>query len=133
MKNHFNLLLAFVATSAVMMIFEFTNSLLFPFPEGMDQNSLAAVRSFSAGLPDTAMILVFCGWLFGTILGTSILLKRVQERAVAMKLAYILAVILTLFALLNNFLFIPDKIWVQVVTIPFFACVVYVVTKYYRN
>lgn len=128
MQKYLYLLLAFVATSAVMMGFEFTNSFFFPFPEGLDTNNLEVVRAFSSSLPYTAMIMVFLGWLFGTIVGTIIILKKIGE----VKFAYILAGILTFFALANNYLFVPEKIWVQFVTVPFFFLVVHFTSKYLK-
>jgi hypothetical protein len=129
MKKYLYLLLAFVAASAVMMLFEFTNSKLFPFPLELDTNDLEAVRAYSATMPDTVMSMVFLGWLFGTVLATWILLKYTRD----VTLAYIHAGILTVLALGNNYLFIPAKVWVQIVTLPFFFIVVWVVHRYYKR
>lgn len=56
------LIIGFVAASIVMMAFEYTNSLLFPFPNGFDTSNLEAVRVFAVNI---SLAIYICGnWLF---------------------------------------------------------------------
>jgi hypothetical protein len=80
-------------------------------------------------MPNTALVMVFMGWIIGTIVGTKILLKYTLDR----KLAYYHAGILTVLAMVNNYLYIPSKWWVQVVTVPIFFVVVWVVIHFSKN
>ena len=69
MRNMLAVIAGFVVAAAVMMGFEFANSLLFPFPPGMDTNDLEAVRAFAATMPLSALILVAAGWTIGSFAG----------------------------------------------------------------
>jgi len=127
MKKYLYLLLAFVLTSAVMTLFEFINSFIFPFPEFLDRNNLEAVRAFTVTMPDTALIMILLGWFFGTILGTYTVLKFTKST----KLIYIHAGVLTILAVINNYLFMgTDRLWFSVLTLPFFFVVAWGTKKY---
>lgn len=41
-----------------------------PFPPGMNEHDMAAIKAFVATLPVSAMVLVLVGWFVGTLAGT---------------------------------------------------------------
>jgi hypothetical protein len=76
---------AFVATSCVMMVFEYTNHLMYPFPEGFDTTNLQAIQEFGKTMPIFAFVMILLGWFFGTILGVWILNKYLVVKNEATK------------------------------------------------
>jgi len=117
MKKIFSVLLGFVASSLTMMAFEFTNSLLFPFPADLDKQSLEQIRAFAAQMPLTALILVACGWILGSTLGGYVSTKLSKTKTAATALT--LGAVLTLFAGLNAWM-IQNPLWFHVGGLPIF-------------
>ncbi len=105
---------AFITISLV----EFINSLLYPFPPGMSMTDLPAIVSFSKAQPPQLFVNVLIGWIVGTVVATMIIVRKTGEK----RLAYISAGVLTLMALLNNFVFLPGvhPLWFTVVGLPLF-------------
>lgn len=137
MKNILIFIGAFVATSVVMMAFEFTNHLLYPFPAGLDTTNLAAIQEFGKTMPTFAFIMIVLGWLFGTVLGVWILDKYLVKGSEEMKIKIIygFAILLTALAIMNNFMYVGlgNRLWFEVVTVPFFVLVTYLTLKFVKN
>jgi hypothetical protein len=68
-KHVWPALAGFVVASIVMLIFEYTNSFLFPIPADVNWNDGEAVRKFTSSLPWTAYVLVVLGWMIGAFKG----------------------------------------------------------------
>lgn len=137
MKNTLIFIGAFVATSVVMMGFEFTNHMLYPFPEGMDTTNLAAIQQFGLTMPTFAFMMILLGWLFGTILGVWILNKYlvVKSGATKVKVIYGFAGMLTALAIMNNFMYVGlgNRLWFEVLTVPVFIVVTYLTLRFINN
>lgn len=114
----------FIAASIIMMVFESINSLIYPFPEGMNTRDLVAVRAFADTLPATAFILVFLGWAKGAAVGTWLagLIARYFGAAGSYRATALpIAIILSLAGILNQQMF-QFPIWTAIVgTALFFA------------
>lgn len=108
---------ALVAAFAVMMCFEFVNSLFFPFPAGMDVNNLEAVRAFSISLPWNAYILIWFGWVLGSSLAGWLVVRISGEKTD--KLPVIVGLILTALGI-ANFLMLTHPIWFVIIGLPMF-------------
>lgn len=117
MKKTFSILIGFVASSLTMMAFEFTNSLLFPFPADLDKQSLEQIRAFAAQMPLTALILVACGWILGSTVGGYVSTKLSKTKSSATALT--LGGVLTLFAGLNAWM-IQNPLWFHLGGLPVF-------------
>lgn len=134
MKNTLIFVGAFVATSAVMMAFEYTNHLLYPFPVGLDTTNLAAIQEFGKTMPAFAFVMILLGWLFGTILGVWILNKYLAKGSEEMKIKIIygFAILLTVLAIMNNFMYVGfgNRLWFEILTIPVFILVTYTTLKF---
>ena len=134
MKNILIFIGAFVATSAVMMGFEFTNHMLYPFPEGLDTTNLAAIQQFGLTMPIFAFVMILLGWFFGTILGVWILNKYLvlKNEATKVKVIYGFAALLTALAIMNNFMYVGlgNRMWFEIITVPFFVLVAYLTMKF---
>jgi hypothetical protein len=137
MKNTLVFIGAFVATSVVMTGFEFTNHLMYPFPEGLDTTNLIAIHQFGLTMPTFAFVMILLGWFFGTILGVWILNKYlvVKSEVVKVKVIYGFAVLLTALAIINNFMYVGlgNRLWFEVLTVPFFILVAYLTLKFIKN
>ncbi len=105
----------FITASMVMMAFEFTNSFLFPFPEGFDTQSIVAVQAFAAEKSPQIFYLVLLGWTAGALVGgyvTAWLSHEARFRQGA-----VLAVFLVLAGVLNHLL-INHPLWFNLVAFP---------------
>lgn len=111
-----------VVSSAVMMTFEYVNSKIFEFPEGMDTENLEQVRAFAETLPWQAYILVFTGWMIGAFIGAWVTEKLSKEKKYVLSLA--LAIILS-FAAILNYIMLKDAILFYFATIPLFFVTTY--------
>jgi hypothetical protein len=100
----------FIVASAVMMVFEFTNSKIFTFPANLDRSDLNAVREFARTLPQTAFLLVLGGWAVGSFLAGWVVRKIARESGLT--LPVILSALLLLGGILN-FMFLPHPLWVM--------------------
>lgn len=116
------LLVAFV----IMMLFEFTNSRLYPFPAGFDVKDLNALKAFTRTLPPFAFIMVLLGWTGGSwVAGVVVSKMTPNNRIGARNLTFVVGGLLTFFGLLNNFIFLPgiQPLWFVLAGIPtFLAC-----------
>jgi hypothetical protein len=112
----------FALASAVMMLFEYTNSFFFPLPENLDWYDTAAVQAFTASLPYTAFILVYLGWCAGAFLGSYIITNMTRE--ITYSLSLTLGIILAILGLLNNTM-LGHPLWFTVLAIPQFIICTY--------
>lgn len=117
----------FVVASVVMMVFEYTNSLLFPFPAGFDTHDGAAVQAFAAQFSPQIFYLVLIGWTVGACVGgyvTAWISKETHFRHGA-----VLAVLLVLAGILNYFI-VHSPLWFNVVAFPALGVGTYLGHKY---
>lgn len=103
--------LAFLSAFIIMMVFEYVNSLLFPFPAGMDVMNLDAVRSFTDNLPWTGYILVFVGWMVASFVG-GFIVTRVSKTSSWIP-SFMVGLVLTALGIVN-FLMIQHPAWMIV-------------------
>jgi len=111
MKKLIPILAGLIAAFAVMMTFEFTNSLLFPFPADLDTQSLEQVRAFAAQMPHTALILVALGWMIGSTLGGYVSTKLSKSKE--LRPALTVGIVLTLLGAVNAWM-IQNPLWFHV-------------------
>jgi hypothetical protein len=78
-KNIWPILTGFFTASITMMICEFTNSFLFPFPENFDNKNQQMIIEFTNSHSPNIFILVALGWILGGIFGGIILTKISQK------------------------------------------------------
>jgi hypothetical protein len=119
-----SLLTAFV----VMLAFEYTNALMFPFPAELDVNNLEQVRDFARSLPFFAFLMVMLGWAAGSfIAGVVVTLLSKRNLNHGRKLTIFVGVLLTLFGIFNNFVFLPgvQPIWLVVLGVVIFMIFAY--------
>ncbi|MBP9669595.1 MAG: hypothetical protein KBE09_04890 [Candidatus Pacebacteria bacterium] len=102
----------------VMLAFEFANSYLFPFPEGLDRMNLEAVRAFAQTLPASAYILVLLGWFFGSCAAGWALSRYLPTATVLHVL--VIGGFLTLNGVLNNLMLLHPW-WVNLFGLPLFV------------
>jgi uncharacterized membrane protein YsdA (DUF1294 family) len=125
----------FLTAFITISLFEFANSLLFPFPPGMDTYDLNAIRQFAQSMPSTLFVIVLIGWVVGTILASLLILHKVKSP----KHVYVCAGILTFMALINNFVILPGvhPLWFHIIGLPLFMCSAYITVvvyqKYYQS
>lgn len=120
----------FIAASAVMMVFEFTNSFFFPFPEGMNVMDIEAVHAFTESLPWTAYILVLLGWIGGSFSAGWVTTRFSGERRY--RLAFIVGALLTIGGIANNIL-IGHTILFNIIGLPVFIVFTYVGNRVARQ
>lgn len=108
LKNIFSILAGLLSAFVVMMIFEYINSLIFPFPENFAMSDLDAVQQFSKTLPDTAYILVLLGWAAGSFLAGWVAQKISKNDQLFIPL--MLSALLTLLGVIN-FLMLAHPVW----------------------
>ncbi len=106
-----------VAAVAVMMACEFTNSRLYPFPEGMDVYDIEQVRSFAATMPLSALLLVAVGWTVGSFAGGFVTTRIAQSLSPAP--AQITGLILTALGAFNAWM-IQNPAWFHWGALPVF-------------
>jgi hypothetical protein len=82
-----------------------------PFPPGMDQHDMMAIKKFVSTLPLSAFLLVLAGWLLATVVGTFTAAK-ISGRALS---GYILGALL-LCAGIANSIIIPQPMWFSIVS-----------------
>jgi predicted signal transduction protein with EAL and GGDEF domain len=130
MKKILPVLAGIFSAFAVMMTFEFTNSLLFPFPADLDTQSLEQVRAFAAQMPLTALILVALGWMIGSTLGGYLSTKLAKTSSA--QPALIVGIVLTLLGAVNACM-IQNPLWFHVGGLAFFIIFSYLGFKIYQN
>ena len=97
-----------VVAAAVMMACEYANSLLYPFPEGLDVYDAEQVRSFAAAMPLSALVLVAIGWTAGSLAGGFVTTRIAQSLLPTP--AQITGLVLTAFGALNAWM-IQNPAW----------------------
>ncbi|MFN7160649.1 MAG: hypothetical protein ACK4NC_03505 [Candidatus Gracilibacteria bacterium] len=112
-KNILTVLLGLAVAFITMMIFEFVNSLFFPFPAGMNINDISQVRAFTQVLPWTAYILVLTGWATGSLFGGYMMQKYNPGKII---LPVITGILLSILGVIN-FIMLTHPIWVIVIGI----------------
>ncbi len=117
------LLTAFV----VMLLFEYTNSFLFPLPTSLNTSDPVAVRAFTATLPWTAYILVFVGWVVGAFKAGCVVTYLAKERAY--HLSFVTGIILTILGIMNN-IAIGHDVFFNITGLPMFIVFTYLGHKY---
>ncbi len=120
----------FLAASAVMMAFEFTNSFFFPLPSDLDWTNPEAVRALTASLPWTAYILVLLGWVAGSFAGGNVATYFSGETRYCVTLA--LGILLTLVGIANNMM-IGHHIVFNIIPLPQFLIFTYLGHLYYLH
>jgi hypothetical protein len=105
-------LLGFITASAVMMLFEFTNSFLFPFGDGFDTSDIEAVRGFAAMYSPQIFYMVLAGWSVGALCGGYVTAWLSGERQ--FRVSAFLAVLLVLAGAMNHLMF-QHPLWFNLV------------------
>lgn len=100
-----------------MMIFESVNSLFFPFPEGMDTQSIEALRGFIVANSPQIFWLVLCGWFLGALFGGYVTARMTKEQAY--KKSAIIGLITFSLGVLNAIM-LWHPWWVNVFGLPLF-------------
>ena len=111
-RNILSGIAALFAAFIIMMVFEYTNSLIFPFPTGFDVTNTDAVRAFTQSLPWNAYILVWLGWIISSFVAGW--LSTTISKTTTMFIPLTLGIILTLLGLANN-LMIGAPLWVTII------------------
>ncbi len=111
-----------VVAAAVMMAFEFTNSLLHPFPPGLDVFDADQVRAFAASMPLSALVLVALGWTIGSFAG-GFVTTRIAHATTA-RLAAVTGAALTAGGVLNAWM-IQNPWWFHFGGLPVFLIFAY--------
>lgn len=121
----------FLTAFCTISLFEVLNSFLFPFPLGMNTSDLNAVRKFAQSMPPTLFFIVLFGWMVGTVLASLLILHKTQSA----KGVYVCAGILTVMALINNFVLLPGvhPVWFHIVGLPLFMCSAYATVVVYQK
>ena len=121
LRNIISVITGLVTTFLVMMAFEFTNSFIFPFPDGFDTSSAAQVTSFIEANSPNIFFLVVSGWIVGSFAGGFVVSTIANESSKRMCL-FAGAVWTGLQVL--NFRFLPHPVWAMAVgllsMIPFY-------------
>jgi hypothetical protein len=117
LRNVAAVVAGFFAAGIVMMICEYSNSQIFPFPAGMDVNDIDQVRQFAAAMPRQALILVLVGWIVGSTSGGFIATKIATASSPVP--ALIVGVLLTALGGLNAWM-IQNPLWFHVGSLPLF-------------
>jgi hypothetical protein len=105
------IVLAFVIVQAA----EMGVRAMVPFPRGMDEKNMTAIKAFVATLPPSAFVLVLAGWLIGTLAGTFTAAK-ISRTAMA---AYVTGALLLL-AGIGNAVVIPQPVWFSIISFVIF-------------
>jgi hypothetical protein len=113
----------------VMMLFEFTNSFLFPFPEGVDMNNLDVLRQFTAAQSPHIFVLVWCGWVAGSFLAGYVTTRLSGEAHY--RRSAVVGSLLTLLGIANH-LMLHQPLWFNFISLPVFILCTYAGHKYYH-
>jgi len=112
LKKIIGVIAGLIVAFLLMMLFEYLNSLIFPFPAGMDLNNLAAVRAYSQTLPWTAYLMVIAGWVIASFFGGFVPGKYIPASDIVAPL--IIGILLTAGSV-GNFIMLEHPIWVMVI------------------
>lgn len=104
-------ILGFLAASAVMMLFEFTNSFLFPFGADFNTGDIEAVRAFAAQYSPQLFYMVLAGWFVGAVCGGYLTARLSGETT--FRVTAVLALLLMLAGLANHLMF-QHPLWFNI-------------------
>lgn len=113
----------FLGAFVTMMVFEYTNSLLFPFPDTMDLANIDQLREFTATYAPHIFVLVWCGWVCGSIIAGYITTFFSHEH-IYRRSAFV-GVLLTLMGIANH-LMLEHPLWFNIIGLPVFIIGTYV-------
>lgn len=102
---------SFLVAFAVIVIFEYSNSIIFPFPDGFDMTNMESVRMFTQSLPWNAYILVWLGWVSGSLIAGW--LSITLSKSSSMVSPLIIGSTLTIVGLINNVM-LGAPLWVTI-------------------
>lgn len=94
------IIISFVIAVIIMLVLEYINSLIYPFPEDMNKTDIVSVRAFTMSLPWTAYILVIIGWIVASFKAgcVSTYLSKEEKH----KISLISGLLFFVFIVLNN-------------------------------
>jgi hypothetical protein len=118
LRNAISVIAGLVSAVAIMMGCEYTNSLLHPFPEGMNTQDIESVRNFAATMPLQALVLVAIGWTAGSFVGGYVATRAAGGHTAGP--ALVLAVLLTAAGGLNAWM-IQNPAWFHAGGLPVFV------------
>ena len=118
LRNALSVFAGRVAAVAIMMGCEYANSLLHPFPAGMNTQDIEAVRNFAATMPLQALVLVAIGWTAGSFVGGFVATRAAGGHTAGP--ALVLAVLLTAAGGLNAWM-IQNPAWFHAGGLPVFV------------
>jgi hypothetical protein len=118
LRNAISVIAGFVAAVAIMMGCEYANSLLHPFPEGLNTQDIEAVRNFAGTMPLQALVLVAIGWTAGSFVGGFVATRAAGGHTAGP--ALVLAVLLTAAGGLNAWM-IQNPAWFHAGGLPLFV------------
>ena len=118
LRNALSVIAGLVAAVAIMMGCEYANSLLHPFPEGMNTQDIEAVRNYAATMPLQALVLVAIGWIAGSFVGGFVATRAAGGHTAGP--ALVLAVLLTAAGGLNAWM-IQNPAWFHAGGLPVFV------------
>lgn len=107
-RNILAVLVGLVAAMATFFLAEQIGHSIFPMPTGLNMEDKAALKTFMESLPIGAYLLVFGGWLFGSLEAGFIAQKISQQQNNLLPI--IIGSILTASGALNFYL-IPHPMW----------------------
>lgn len=112
---------ALIATFAVIMIVQMLNSLVVPPPGSDVMNDPARLRDFMGALPMTAHIVVLVGYFLGSFTGGYIVTNMSRRESPGLSLPLLIGAILTVGGILNFFVLMPGQpMWVAVLSLLIF-------------
>lgn len=100
-----------LAAFLIMMAFEYVNSLIFPFPSNINLYDLESVRAYTATMPWNAYILVWLGWIVGSLVAGWLSVTLSKSKSIVLPL--ILGILLTALGLFNNIM-LGSPLWVTI-------------------
>lgn len=113
-RKTISVVVGLVATFLVMMSFEFTNSFLYPFPNGLDTSNALQIKDFIEAHSPNIFFLVVAGWICGSFVGGIVVAKISKSRSAVP--AVVTGLILTILQVLN-FQFLPHPMWAMAIGI----------------
>lgn len=116
-QNIIAILLGVLSAFLIMMSCEFINSLLYPFPQGMDIYNPEILQAFTKALPVQAFFLVLLGWAVGSFAGGFVTAWYSQETTY--HFSAITGIILLIFGIINH-LMIGHPLWMNLLGLPLF-------------
>lgn len=102
-------IVALIASFAVIMIVQMLNSLVVMPPSSDITNDPAKLREFMATLPTTAYVVVLVGYFLGSFAGGFIVKNMSRRESPGMALPLLIGSLLTIGGLLNFFVMLPGQ------------------------